>query len=194
MKPAVFLAKNTTLVDRSSEGGRLRLAPGAVDACLLLAGLGYELVVVGAEPAVARGALPPGVLEAVSAHLDDLFLTHGFRLAGSYWCPHDPEGSVADYAFACDCRRPAPGLIRAAARDHELDLSRSWAIGNDMDDIEAGLRAGCSTVWIGDPADDPVEHSLADLTARDLLDAAARIMRAREGRPGGRSYPVLDAY
>jgi len=194
MKPAVFLAKNTTLIERSGEGGRIRLVPGAVDACLLLAGLGYELVVVGREPAVARGTLAPGILEAVSAHLDDLFLTHGFRLAGSYWCPHDPDGRVADYAFTCTCRPPAPGLIHAAAREHELDLTRSWVVASDVDDIEAGLRAGCSTVWIGDPAEDPLEHSLADLTARDLLDAAARIMRAREGRSDARDYPMLDAY
>ena len=194
MKPAVFLAKDTTLLDRSADGGRLRLAPGAVDACLLLAGLGYDLVVVGAEPAVAWGALPLGALEAVSAHLDDLFMTHGFRLTGSYWCPHDPAGNVPDYAFACGCRRPAPGLIRATASNHDLDLSRSWMVARDVDDIEAGLRAGCSTVWIGDLADDPVERSLADFTAKDLLEAAARIMRAREGRSGAANYPILDAY
>ena len=135
-----------------------------------------------------------GVLEAVSAHLDDLFMANGFRLTGSYWCPHDPAGRVPDYAFACGCRRPAPGLIRAAAADHDLDLSRSWMIAREGDDIEAGLRAGCSTVWVGDPADDPVERSLADFTACDLLDAAARIMRARDGRAGSRSYPMLDAY
>ena len=194
MKPAVFLAKDTTLVQRPAQGGPMRLAPGVVDACLLLSGLGYELVVVGSEPAVAWGALPIGALDAVSAHLDDLFLANGFRLAGSYWCPHDPAGSVPDYAFACGCRRPAPGLIRAAAADHDLDLSRSWVIARDADDIEAGVRAGCSTVWVGDADEEGLEGSIADFTARDLLEAAARIMRAREGRPGAAAQPMLDAY
>jgi histidinol-phosphate phosphatase family protein len=193
MKPAVFLAKDATLLERSAHGGPMRLAPGVVDACLLLSGLGYELVVVGSEPAVAWGALPIGALDAVSAHLDDLFLANGFRLAGSYWCPHDPAGSVPDYAFACGCRRPAPGLIRAAAADHDLDLSRSWLVARNSNDIEAGMRAGCSTVWIGDADDEGLERSLADFTARDLLDAAARIMRAREGHSASATQPALDA-
>lgn len=197
MKPAIFLDKDDTLVDGAASGterSRIRLRPGAVDALLLLSGLGYEIVVVGHEPRVARGLFPIGALDAVAAHLDDLFLARGFKLAGCYWCPHDPDGRVLEYSFACACRKPLPGLLLAAAADHDLDLSRSWVIGSDVDDIEAGLRAGCSTAWIGDPDDDPVERALADVVASDLLDAAARIMRARESRPAAGNYPILDAY
>lgn len=183
MEPAVFIAKDITLLERSAPGGRrerTRLQPGAIDALLLLSGLGFEVLIVGHVPAVALGTLPIGALDAVSAHLDDLFLARGFRLAGCYWCPHDPAGTVLDYAFECACRKPSPGLIEAAARDHDLDLARSWVVGSDARDIEAGLRAGCGTVWVGEANGDALERSLADLTARDLLDAASRIMRARE--------------
>ena len=197
MKPAIFLSKDAMLLEREQSRGqvsRVRMRPGAVDALLLLSGLGYQLVVIGHEPAVAWGALPMGALEAVSAHLDDIFLTHGFRLAGAYWCPHDPNGSVAEYAFDCACRKPQPGLIQAAARDHDIDVARSWLVSSDIDDIESGLRAGCSTIWLGDIADDPVERTLADMTARDLLDAASRIMRSRDGGASAGNYPLLDAY
>ena len=182
MKPAVFLEKDGTLLEKApaaGERGRIRLRPGAVDALLLLAGLGYELVVIGNQPGVARGVFPIGALDAVSAHLDDLFLTHGFKLAGTYWCPHDPEGRVMEYSFICGCRMPQPGLMHAAAGNHDLDLSRSWVIGSDADTIEAGLNAGCSTAWIGE--DDDAAPG-ADLSARNLLEAAAGIMRALESR------------
>lgn len=181
MRPAVFLEKDGTLLEKApAGGGRIRLRPGAVDALLLLSGLGHELIVIGNEPGVARGVFPMGALEAVSAHLDDLFLTHGFKLAGCYWCPHDPSGRVMEYSFACACRMPQPGLLHAAAGNHDLDLSRSWVIAGDADAIEAGTRAGCSTVWIGD--DDSTHRGLADFAAPNLLDAAAVIMRARESR------------
>jgi histidinol-phosphate phosphatase family protein len=183
MRPAVFLEKDGTLLEKASGGGRIRLRPGAVDALLLLAGLGYELVVIGNQPGVARGVFPIGALEAVSAHLDDLFLTHGFRLAGSYWCPHDPAGRVMEYSFSCACRMPLPGLMQAAAGNHDLDLARSWVIGSDADTIEAGQRAGCSTAWIGED-DDAAPGGLADLAAHNLLEAAAGIMRARESSGG----------
>jgi histidinol phosphatase-like enzyme len=130
---------------------------------------------------VAHGSFPIGALDAVAAHLDDIFLTHGFKLSGCYWCPHDPNGRVMDYAFECGCRMPLPGLIEAAARDHDLDLGGSWVIGCGADDIEAGVRAGCSTVWIGDE-DDAGHRPLPDLVAQDLLDAAEKIMRARDSR------------
>ena len=183
MRPAIFLEKDRTLLEEPAESSdrRIRLRPRAVDALLLLSGLGYELFVIGNQPGVARGLFPPGTLDAVAVHLDDIFLTHGFKLRGCYWCPHDPAGSVMDFAFECACRKPLPGLIQAAARDHHIDLSRSWAIGCDVDDIEAGMRAGCNTVWIGEE-DDIVHRSLADLVAHDLLDAAAKIMRAQESR------------
>ena len=197
MKPAVFLEKDGTLLEKApaaGERGRIRLRPGAVDALLLLAGLGYELVVIGNQPGVARGQFPVGALDAISVHLDDLFLTHGFKLAGTYWCPHDPDGRVMEYSFICGCRMPQPGLMHAAAGNHDLDLPRSWVIGSDADTIEAGLHAGCSTVWVGDASDDSVERSFADISARDLLDAATRIMRARESRTGAASHSLLDAY
>ncbi|HUQ28429.1 MAG TPA: HAD-IIIA family hydrolase [Usitatibacter sp.] len=183
MRPAVFLEKDGTLLEKVTASGdrRIRLRPGAVDALLLLSGMGYEVFVVSNQPGVARGEFPYGALDAVAAHLDDLFLAHGFKLSGCYWCPHDPDGIVMEYSFDCACRKPMPGLIEAAARENDIDLTRSWLIGGDVDDIEAGVRAGCNTVWIGDE-DDAVHRSLADLVAPNLLEAAARIMRARESR------------
>jgi D-glycero-D-manno-heptose 1,7-bisphosphate phosphatase len=184
MKPAVFLDKDGTLIENlpyNVDRTRIELRPGAIDSLLLLSGLGYELFVVSNQPGVALGRFPAGALHAVEEHLDDLFLARGFHLAGCYWCPHHPDGVVADYALTCTCRKPMPGLLQAAASDHDIDLEASWIVGDILDDIEAGHRAGCrailldvgnETEWRGGPYRRP------DYLAADLLDAATHIMDA----------------
>lgn len=184
LKRAVFLDKDGTLIENvpyNVDRTRIRLRPGAVDALLLFLGLGYELIVVSNQPGVALGRFPAGALRAVEEHLNDLFLAHGFRLAGCYWCPHHPEGTVADYALTCTCRKPKPGLLQIAAAERGIDLERSWLVGDILDDIEAGRRAGCRTVlldvgseteWKAGPFRAP-HH-----TVPDLLSAAAAIMAA----------------
>jgi histidinol-phosphate phosphatase family protein len=184
LRRAVFLDKDGTLIENvpyNVDRTRIRLRPGAVDALLLLAGLGYELVVVSNQPGVAMGLFPHGALKAVEEHLNDLFLTHGFKLTACYWCPHHPQGSVADYALACTCRKPLPGLLHAAAAEQGIDLAASWLVGDILDDVEAGKRAGCRTVLldVGSETEWRLgELRQPDLIASDLLEAAEAIMRA----------------
>jgi len=186
MKPAVFLDKDGTLIENvpyNVDRTRIRLRPHAVDALLLLSGLGYDLIVVSNQPGVAVGRFPHGALAAVEEHLNDLFLAHGFRLTDCYWCPHHPEGTVQDYALTCGCRKPMPGLLHAAAREHGIDLARSWLVGDILDDVEAGRRAGCRTVLLDVGSETewrPSALRKPDVVAKDLLEAAEAIMRLSE--------------
>lgn len=181
---AIFLDKDGTLIENvphNVDRTRIRLQPGAVDALLLLSGLGYRIIVASNQPGVARGLFPAGALRAVEEHLDDLFLAYGFTLTDCYWCPHDPKGIVEDYAFECDCRKPRPGMLRAAAAAHDLDLARSWLIGDNLDDIEAGKRAGCRTVLLDAARASPgnaTPQRTPDIVVPNLLEAAAAIQRA----------------
>jgi D-glycero-D-manno-heptose 1,7-bisphosphate phosphatase len=84
----------------------------------------------------------------VELSLREMLAAYGIPLAACYWCPHDPRGKVKRYALHCTCRKPAPGLVTLAAREKGLDLSRSWFIGDILDDVEAGRRAGCRTVLV----------------------------------------------
>jgi D-glycero-D-manno-heptose 1,7-bisphosphate phosphatase len=104
-------------------------------------------------------------------------------LAGFYCCPHHPEGTTAAYAVTCSCRKPAPGLILQAARDKDLDLVRSWMVGDILDDVEAGRRAGCSTILIDNGNE--TEWQLTDerrprYLATDLTHAAEIVVGARQ--------------
>jgi D-glycero-D-manno-heptose 1,7-bisphosphate phosphatase len=151
LKRAVFLDKDGTLLDdvpHNVDRSLMRFAPGAPDALALLSAHGFALFVVSNQSGVALGRFPYAALAAMEAHLHDMFAACGVTLAGAYWCPHHPEGVVARYAVLCDCRKPAPGVVMRAAREHGLDLPQSWFVGDILDDIEAGAGAGCRTILV----------------------------------------------
>jgi D-glycero-D-manno-heptose 1,7-bisphosphate phosphatase len=148
---AVFLDKDGTLIEDIAynvDPELIRLAPGAEEGLCLLHDAGYRLFVVSNQSGVARGLFPESSLAAVGDRLRELLTRWGVPLAGFAYCPHHPEGTVERYARDCDCRKPAPGLIRRAADQHGFNLARSWLIGDILDDIEAGRRAGCRTILI----------------------------------------------
>ena len=137
---AVFLDKDGTLVENvpyNVDPQRIALAPGAVEAVTRLSAQGYRIIVVSNQPGVALGYFGPADLAGVRQRLEALLPA----LDGFYYCPHAP-------AAGCDCRKPACGLLLRAAREHAVDLAGSWMVGDILDDIEAGRRAGCRTVLV----------------------------------------------
>ena len=132
----------------------------------------------------------------------ELVASCGATLSGLYWCPHDAQGTVAPYNCACDCRKPAPGMLLRAAREHGLALERSWFIGDILDDVEAGRRAGCRTVLI-DNGNETVWRRGAlrepHVVAADMYRAALVDSRidgeSRGGKMNGKSIPLtLEAH
>jgi D-glycero-D-manno-heptose 1,7-bisphosphate phosphatase len=189
--PAVFLDKDGTLVEDvpyNVDPERIRLAPGAATALRLLHQAGFRLLVVSNQSGIARGCFREEALAAVAARLRRLLVDCAAPLAGFYYCSHHPDGVVKEHTVVCTCRKPAPGLILRAAREHGVDLARSWLVGDILDDVEAGRRAGCRTIlldtgheteWILHP--DRVPHRMAS----DLVDAARLITdyRRRDALP-----------
>ena len=126
------------------------------------------------------------VLVKYSEAMESLLKTAGApRLDGIYFCPHHPNATLATYRSDCDCRKPRAGLFLRAARELDLDLSRSFAVGDRLTDIIAGARAGCRTVLVEtgkhlDPAIETVEPLdtavRADYTCADLAAAASWIL------------------
>ncbi len=148
---AVFLDKDGTLIEDvpyNVNPERIVLAKGAAEGLRELHRAGYALVVVSNQSGVARGYFDKEALRRVEARLRELLAATGVPLAGFYYCPHHPEGTIPRYARACACRKPAPGLILKAAREHQIELAQSWMIGDILDDVEAGRRAGCKTILL----------------------------------------------
>jgi len=187
---AVFLDKDGTLihdVPYNVDPDQIRLLPGVVEGLQLLHTAGYRLFVVSNQSGVARGYFDEPALVAVEERLGQLMAAAGVPLAGFYCCPHHPEGAVTTYAVPCDCRKPAPGLVLRAAREHGVDTARSWLIGDILDDIECGRRAGCRTVLIANGNETAwllSRQRTPNYAATDLLQAAQAILAAPRLRPG----------
>jgi histidinol-phosphate phosphatase family protein len=148
---AVFLDKDGTLIEDvpyNVDPERIQLTSGAAEALRSLHKAGYPLIVISNQSGVAHGYFPEAALVTVEERLRHLLTEMGVPLAGFYYCPHHPDGSVPEYAIACNCRKPQPGLLHHAAQVHGVDLRHSWLIGDILNDVEAGRRAGCRTVLV----------------------------------------------
>ena len=179
-RPAVFIDKDGTLivdVPYNVDTALLRFTPNALEGLQCLDRAGYALVVVTNQPGIAAGRFTRAEFARLQrALVNRVWEEAGVELTGFYTCPHAP---AAGPATACLCRKPAPGMLRQAALSHHFDLQRSWMIGDILDDVEAGRRAGCRSVlldvgneteWRLSPLREPQHRAV------DLLDAARHIV------------------
>lgn len=178
---AVFLDKDGTLVEDlpyNVDPDRLLLLSGVRAGLRALHDLGYPLVVVSNQPGIAKGYFSARSLQGVFERLEQLAQV---PFAGFYFCPHHPDGSIRELALPCTCRKPAPGLLQRAARDLGAELGRSWMIGDILNDIEAGRRAGCNTILVANGGE--TEWNMAPRRRPHFMvesfEQAARIVKAR---------------
>ena len=160
MRRAVFLDRDGTIIEDEgylAEPSRIRLVPGAVDALRTFREGGFLLIVVSNQSGIPRGLIAPAQHAAVDAAVKTLLIREGAPLDGAYYCAHLPQDG-------CACRKPNPGMIEQAARDHDIDVSRSIMIGDKFSDVAAGRAAGCITGLLGHGKDsgDAVPHHRAD--------------------------------
>ena len=189
VKRAVFLDKDGTLIEDvpyNVDPKRIQLTRGAVEGLHILYTAGYPLIVITNQSGVARGYFPESALMAVEERLRQLLAEAGIPLAGFYYCPHHPDGVVQSLAIACSCRKPEPGLLIRAAVDRGIDLAQSWFIGDILNDVEAGRRAGCRTILIDNGNETEWQLStqrLPHYIVTNLAEAALVITSAKGGMP-----------
>ncbi|MGG1947945.1 HAD family hydrolase [Trinickia sp. NRRL B-1857] len=183
---AVLFDKDGTLLDDvpyNVDPALMRFAPGACEALALLHARGFRVFVISNQSGVALGRFSYEALAPMEVRLREMFETCGVPLAGAYWCPHHPNGTVARYAHRCACRKPQPGMLLRAASEHGLDLTASWFVGDILDDVEAGTRAGCRTVLVDNGNEtlwEPGPARVPTLREPDLLRAALAIVREHD--------------
>lgn len=179
---AVFLDKDGTLIEDvpyNVDPGRVRLASGAGGALRELRIHGYSLIVVSNQAGVALGRFSLQALTAVERRIQELLRPSGVAVDAFYYCPHLPQAPNVRYDVRCLCRKPQPGLLRRAARDLRIELTESWLIGDILDDVEAGNRAGCRTVLVdvGNETEWRLgAHRQPHLLARSLPYAVGQIL------------------
>lgn len=130
-----------------------RLIDRAADAIRMINDRGYLAIVVTNQPAIARGTLSTDELHEIHHKMETLLGRRGAYLDAIYYCQHHPhkgfEGERPELKIDCNCRKPKPGMLLEAAKKYNIDLSRSWMIGDNEIDIQAGLSAGCKICYLG---------------------------------------------
>ncbi len=151
MKPAVFLDRDGTVsheVGYVNHVDRFRIYPWSAAAIRNLNEAGLPVFVITNQSGVARGYFPEELVKEVNRLLVRSLADHGARLDGIYYCPHHPEGREHAFRMACDCRKPMPGLLNRAARDHDIDLAASFIVGDRYLDLETGFLVGARGVLV----------------------------------------------
>lgn len=153
---AIFLDRDGTInkyVGFLSDIDRFELLPGTANAVKKINNSGYLAIVITNQPVVARGEVTFDELDEIHKKMQTLLGNEGAYLDGIYFCPHHPHkgfpGEVPELKIDCECRKPKPGMLLKAAENYNIDLSKSWMVGDGENDIGAGKNAGCMTALIG---------------------------------------------
>ena|SRR5689334_22369512 len=174
MSRAAFLDRDGVINRKALAGdyvtrwAEMHLLPGVAPAISQLNQAGYLVVVVTNQRCVAKGLLSLADLELLHRRMSAALSYGGAKIDAIYYCPHD-------FHDACSCRKPQPGMLLAAARDLDIDLDRSWMIGDSDIDIEAGKNAGCRTVRLQNGAEE-IPRVAADFSANSLVQAVEKIL------------------
>lgn len=197
-EPAIFLDRDGTitdmvyypehaLVDSPCSPPQLALTEGAGAALRSFQDLGYKLILISNQPGIAKRHFTPETHQQMVHRLEYLLCLEGVALTAQYYCLHHPQSKLALYRLDCGCRKPEPGLLLQAAREHDISLRDSITIGDGLTDVLAGKQAGTETILlttvnslitrlIADQGPEP------DFIARNLLEALEQVQLIRQVR------------
>lgn len=184
-KSAIFLDRDGTInreVHHLHRLDQFELIPGALESVKLLYDADHKIVVITNQSAVARGLLDLDGLAEIHAEMLQRLQDVGVTVDGIYHCPHHPTAGIGVYRQVCECRKPQPGMLLQAATELDIDLERSFMVGDNLTDLLAGIAAGCRTVLVRTGHGQKSEKALAaldwqpDFVADDLSEAAEWII------------------
>lgn len=148
---AVFLDRDGTIIREVNYLSRLdeiELLPAAAAAIAKLNQHRIPVILVTNQSGVARGKFTEAFVKESHIYLQKLLQRENAHIDDFFYCPHHPEAGNPPYRKTCNCRKPAPGMLRAAAKKHHLNLKRSYVVGDKLIDVELGLKAGAKAVLV----------------------------------------------
>jgi D-glycero-D-manno-heptose 1,7-bisphosphate phosphatase len=181
---AVFLDRDGTIIrdlEYLSDPDRIELLPGADEALRKLHEAGFLLVVITNQSGVARGFFDEATCWAINEKFVEILANMNVPVEEVYYCPHLPGAVVPEYDVRCDCRKPGTGLFTKAIEEHDIDISRSWAVGDSLRDLQPAGELGASTILVltgkgGLEVSLPQAQSVADRVVADISEAAEVIL------------------
>ncbi|MBN1627855.1 MAG: HAD family hydrolase [Deltaproteobacteria bacterium] len=186
-KPAVFIDRDGTVNEQMgyiNHPDRFIILPGVAEAFRILNKNGFLAIIVSNQSGVARGYFPFELVDDIHALMRGYLKKEDAAVDGIYFCPHHPRGAVPEYSVDCDCRKPKTGLIKKACEQFDIDMSRSYMVGDHYTDMELADRAALKGILVKTGYGRGVmEYNLPKMTfkpsyiAEDLLDAVKWIMK-----------------
>ena len=178
-RPAIFLDRDGVLVkdmDKNPVVENFEMLDGVADSIKKINQSDCLAVVVTNQPMIAKGFVTFEQVDEVHKQLETSLGKMGAYLDEIYFCPHHPdkgfEGEVPELKIDCNCRKPKPGMLLKAAQDYNIDLKKSWMIGDRECDIKAGIAAGCKTILVGNMQ----SSEKADFYCQNLSEAIYYIL------------------
>lgn len=184
---AAFLDRDGTIiqdVDFISRPEDVRVLAGATEAIRSLNEAGLPVIVVSNQSGIGRGYFTYADYQRVQARVEEVLRAGGAHLDATYICPHPPTDPAA-----CACRKPAVGLFEQAAREHAVDLARSWYAGDKWRDVEPGLTLRGQGFLIAAPSTPPPDLQRAQkigIVRDSLVDVAREILATLTSRQSAR--------
>lgn len=183
---AIFLDRDGTMnVSKGfiSNADDLELIPGTIEAIKAINKSGALAIVITNQPVIARGECSFEELHNIHNKLKTLLGEKGAFVDDIFYCPHHPdkgfEGEVPELKFDCECRKPKTGMIDEAVKKYNIDLSKSYMVGDSTMDLELARNAGVKSVLVdtGFAGNDGKYDRICDIEAKDLLDAIEKIIK-----------------
>lgn len=167
MKKAIFLDRNGAIIEDTGYPHRIedmKILKATSDAIKKLNKAGYLIILVTNQSGIGRSIFTEKEMDIFNRKMIEQLKKDGVVIDAVYFCPHHPEAKIEKYRKVCECRKPKPGMLLKAAKEHNISLKDSWMIGDKEDDISAGKAAGCKTIKLG-------KKDSADFSATTLIDA-----------------------
>ena len=172
MDKAIFLDRDGVLIKDIhllTSKNQIIFENQVFSALKLLKYVKFKLFVVSNQTVVARGMSSESEVEAINNFISEIISDKtGVQIDKFYFCPHHPNATIEKYRINCECRKPKPGMLYQAADEFNIDMSRSYMIGDRISDIIAGATAGCKTILLetGMHNEKPIESDAMDLTIK----------------------------
>jgi len=189
MNKAAFLDKDGTInedVGYLDDPNKLVLLPRAAEAIKRLNEHGFKVIIISNQSGIAKGILTEDILQTIDKKLQKELLKLGAYVDAIYYCPHHPEHGLYPYKKVCQCRKPHPGLVKRAEKEHNIDLKSSYFVGDKLSDIETGKAVGIKTILVltGKGKETKQEQGFSenkpDYEAPDLFHAVNWIIEDRK--------------
>ncbi|MFH1637305.1 MAG: HAD-IIIA family hydrolase [Candidatus Woesearchaeota archaeon] len=182
---AVFIDRDGVINDAEgfiTSPEHFKLLPRSAEALKLLNDNKIKAIVITNQPVIGRGLCKEEDVHAVHEKMNLLLKEKGAKVDDIFFCPHHPVHGVGDYKVECDCRKPRPGLILEAAKQHNINMRESYMIGDKTGDVKAGFLAGCTTILVqtGYGGNDGFKDATPDIVVEDLYEAVKFILKQKK--------------